>query len=373
MSEQHPAGTHETNLDFVRSLAVLMVVAAHLGWFLGDLHFSFLEISLLGRLGVVIFFVHSGIVNLLSIEGHVRKHGEYRLFRSFMTRRCLRIYPLSIFVVAIVYLSHIPVAHITQGSSTPGNHPGAEVVPSLFLVQNFVQFDQLLEPLWSLPYEIQMYCLFPFVFVVLRRFKSAKILVFAWALLAVVEHVIAPHIAKHGNPGHIFAIPDMLYFFLWFLAGLYAYKEMKTSKRTLPFWVLPALLGFLCLMCSLSYDRNKFMFMSLCLGLAIPYIQGCQIGALNHACGWVAKYSYGIYLLHDPAIWLGFVKFGHIPIAARIIIFLLTTFGGSVLLYHALEHPMILVGNKAAAAISRKHVPVKLHPFAMAVAAGAGK
>jgi hypothetical protein len=33
---------------------------------------------------------------------------------------------------------------------------------------------------------------------------------------------------------------------------------------------------------------------------------------------------------------------------------------------------MILVGNKAAAAISRKHVPVKLHPFAMAVAAGAG-
>jgi peptidoglycan/LPS O-acetylase OafA/YrhL len=368
-----PSAGYETNLDFVRALAVLLVVAAHLGWFFGDIHLSFFEISLLGRLGVVIFFVHSGIVNLLSIERHVRKQGEHHLFRSFMTRRCFRIYPLSVFVIAVVYLSHVPVAHLNHGSSTLGNHPGAEVVPSLFLVQNFVQFDQLLEPLWSLPYEIQMYCLFPLIFLAMRRLKSARLLVFSWALLATVEYVIGPHFAKHANLGHILAIPDMLYFFLWFLAGLYAYKEMQTSKRSLPFWVLPVLLGFLCLMCSLSYDRNKFMFMSLCFGLAIPYIQGCQIGTLNRACGWVAKYSYGIYLLHDPAIWLGFVKFGHIAIGARIAIFLLTTFGGSVLLYHAIEHPMILVGNKAAAAISRKRALVRVRPITMAAAAGAGQ
>ena len=368
---ESPSVGHETNLDFVRALAVLIVVAAHLGWFFGDLHIGFFEISLLGRLGVVIFFVHSGIVNLLSIERHARKHGEHRLFRSFITRRCFRIYPLAIFVVSAVYFSHIPVAHLSQGVTNLGNNPRAEFIPSLFLVQNFVQFDQLLEPLWSLPYEIQMYCLFPFIFVALRRFRSAKIIVFAWAVLAAVEHVIAPHFAKHGNIGHALAIPDMLYFFLWFLAGLYAYKEMQTSKRNLPFWVLPALLSFLCLVCSLSYDRNKFIFISLCFGLALPYIQGCPFGAMNRGCAWVAKYSYGIYLLHDPAIWLGFVKCVHFPLVARVSIFLLTTFGGSVLLYHAIEHPMILVGNKAAAAISRKTVPVRLH--AVAAAAGAAQ
>jgi peptidoglycan/LPS O-acetylase OafA/YrhL len=359
MNHKEIVGTQETNLDFVRALAVLMVVAAHLGWFLGDVHLSFLEPSLLGRLGVVIFFVHSGIVNLLSIERHVYKQGDHRLLRAFMTRRCFRIYPLSIFIVSIIYLTRVPIAHINVWSTTIGNNPRAELLPSLLLVQNFVQFDQIVEPLWSLPYEIQMYCLFPLIYLGLRRFNSARILVFSWALLAAVQHVIAPHIAKHGNLGHIFALPDMLYYFLWFLAGLYAYKEMQTSRRTLPFWALPALLGFLCVLCSLSYDRSKFIFMSLCLGLALPYIKNCEIGTINRVCGWVAKYSYGIYLLHDPAIWLGFVRFSHIPMFARIAIFLLTTFGGSVLLYHALEHPMILIGNKAAAAISRKRVSVK--------------
>lgn len=343
---------HETNLDFVRAFAVLLVVAAHLGWFLGDIHLSFFEISLLGRLGVVIFFVHSGIVNLLSIERHIRKHGNHRLFSAFMTRRCLRIYPLSILVVVVVFATHIPVAHISSWSAAPPNHPRAELVPSLLLVQNFFQFDQLLEPLWSLPYEIQMYAFFPLIYVALHRLKSTRPLIFTWSILAAVEFIIAPHMAKHGTPGHIFAVPDMLYFFLWFLTGIYAYKEMQDSRRTLGFWTLPALLAFLSVVCSLSYDRNKFIVISLCFGLALPHIQSCTNVSVNGFCAWIAKYSYGIYLLHDPAIWLGFVRFAHLPIVARIIIFLLTTFGGSVALYHALEYPMILIGNKAGAAIS---------------------
>jgi peptidoglycan/LPS O-acetylase OafA/YrhL len=353
MNSAEQIGGHETNLDVVRAIAVLMVVCAHLGWFFGDVHIGFFQFSLLGRLGVVIFFVHSGIVNLSSIERHARMHGERRLFWAFMARRCLRIYPLSVFVVSVIYLTHIPVAHVNNWITSGGNHPRAELIPSLLLIQNFVQFDQILEPLWSLPYEIQMYCLFPMIFLALRHFKSAKVLVFAWALLASVEHVISPHIAKHGNPGHIFALPDMLFYFLWFLAGLYAYKEMQTSKRVLPFWVLPAVLAFLGLACTLSYDHNKFMFLSLCLGLALPHIQSCEIARLNGASGWVAKYSYGIYLLHDPSIWLAFVRFSHAPFVVRVFLFVLATFGGSVLLYHALEHPMILIGNRLAAAISK--------------------
>jgi peptidoglycan/LPS O-acetylase OafA/YrhL len=364
MSPQTIVPTHETNLDFVRALAVLMVVGAHLGWYFGDAHFSFFEFSLLGRLGVAVFFVHSGIVNLLSIERHVHKYGERHLFAGFMTRRCLRIYPLAMFVVALVYLTHIPVAHINQWGTTIGNHPKAEFFPSLLLVQNFVQFDQLIEPLWSLPYEIQMYCLFPLIYMILRRFKSARVLIFTWAVLATVEHVVEPHILKHANLGKTLAIPDLLYFFLWFLVGFYAYKEMKTSKRNLPFWLLPVLLGFMCVACTLSYDRNKFIFLSLCFGVSLPYFQSCKIQGINRACAWVAKYSFGIYLLHDPAIWLGFVRSVHFPLIVQVGIFLLATFGGSVLLYHALEHPMILVGNKAAAAICRHKPHSKLQVLA---------
>lgn len=61
MNRSGSAATHATNLDLVRAVAVLMVVGAHLAWFHGNVRFGFFEPSLLGRLGVVIFFVHSGI------------------------------------------------------------------------------------------------------------------------------------------------------------------------------------------------------------------------------------------------------------------------------------------------------------------------
>jgi hypothetical protein len=55
----------------------------------------------------------------------------------------------------------------------------------------------------------------------------------------------------------------------------------------------------------------------------------------------------------------------HIPVAH------LTTFGGSVFLYHALDHPMIVFGNKLAAALARKNVPARIEP--LAAGAGAGR
>jgi hypothetical protein len=60
---------------------------------------------------------------------------------------------------------------------------------------------------------------------------------------------------------------------------------------------------------------------------------------------------------------------GNLPIVVRLSAFMLATFGGSILIYHALEHPMILIGNKAAIAISRKTIPAKAR--AAAVMAGA--
>jgi len=364
MNQKDNVSAHETNLDFIRAVAVLIVVGSHLALFFGNLHVGFLEPSLIGKLGVVIFFVHSGIVNMFSIERHIQKHGEYRLFRAFMIRRCFRIYPLSIFVVLVIFSTKLPASRIANFAATIGQHANAELVPSLFLVQNFVRFDQILGPLWSLPYEVQIYCLFPMIYLILRRFSSTRVLLFAWAILAAVDQLITPRLAKHGYIGSSVVIPDLLFYFLLFLAGLCAYKEMQTSRRVLHFWLLPALLAFMCVTWLLSYDNIKCIFISLSLGLALPHIQNCEISALKRICGWVAKYSYGIYLLHDPAIWLAFVELGHFPIAVRVGTFLLATFGGSVLIYHALEHPMILVGNKAASAISRKRITANVQTAA---------
>jgi len=358
-------GGHETNLDFVRALAVLLVVCSHLAWFFGDPHFSFFQPAILGKLGVIIFFVHSGIVNMLSIERQVNKQGERCLFRAFMTRRCFRIYPLSIAVVALIFFAKVPASRLeTYGAVTVGQHANVELIPSLLLVQNFLHLDQIVGPLWSLPYEIQIYCLFPIGYLVMRRFRSGKLLLFAWSLLAALDYLVAPHFARHANVGQLITIPDLLFYLILFLPGLYAYKEMQISQRVVGFWALPALLALLASVWCLAYDQTKCVFVTLCLGLALPYVRTCRVAAVNLTCGWVAKYSYGIYLLHFPAIWLAFVRLGRFPRVVQAVAFLTVTLGGSVLAYHALEHPMILIGNKAAAAIGRTKRPERIQAIA---------
>lgn len=367
MDNQSQIGGHESNLDFARALAVIMVVVSHLALFFGTFTFGFVEPVLFGKLGVIIFFVHSAIVNMMSLARHIRKHGEQRLFRTFMTRRCFRIYPLSIVVVSVVFFTKLPVSLLAHRVAAIGRTPNAEFIPSLFLMQNFLRYDQILSPLWSLPYEVQMYCLFPVAYLSIRRLRSTKAMVFAWALLATVDHVITPHFVKHVNLGHALTIPDFLSYGLLFAAGLYAFKEMQTARRVVPFWALPVLITVVSIVWCLSYgDTTKCVLVTFCLGLALPYIKASKNSTQTRVCGWVAKYSYGIYLLHFPAIWLAFVHFSYLRMVAQVSIFVFATLGGSVLAYHAIELPMILIGNDLAGRLSCNKVTLK----AQAAAAG---
>ncbi|MGI8548086.1 MAG: hypothetical protein ACR2M1_12270, partial [Gemmatimonadaceae bacterium] len=60
----------------------------------------------------------------------------------------------------------------------------------------------------------------------------------------------------------------------------------------------------------------------------------------------IAKYSYGIYLLHVPAMWIGFVLAGRAPVILQWVVF-----GAAVVLlpwiaYHIVENRGILLGRR---------------------------
>src|SRR5437899_9089949 len=98
------------NLDFLRANAVLMVLAFHVLGSFGIRRAGPFNLEAMGQLGVLLFFVHTSFVLMLSLERQVAQYGQRRLFLVFMARRLFRIYPLSIFVVGAIALFRLPLA-----------------------------------------------------------------------------------------------------------------------------------------------------------------------------------------------------------------------------------------------------------------------
>src|SRR6476620_11599698 len=82
------------NLDVLRSIAVMLVLLQHLLLRSHVKHIYWLETSCLGYFGVLLFFVHTTLVLMFSLERH-----HDGIFRSFYIRRLFRIYPLAILAV----------------------------------------------------------------------------------------------------------------------------------------------------------------------------------------------------------------------------------------------------------------------------------
>src|ERR1700744_2238219 len=88
------------NLDILRSFAVSLVLLAHTIDVVAYKHH--LEggseyTECFGRLGLLLFFVHTSLVLSYSLA-RIPARG-WELFRTFMVRRVFRLYPLSIFCV----------------------------------------------------------------------------------------------------------------------------------------------------------------------------------------------------------------------------------------------------------------------------------
>src|SRR5256885_6558167 len=157
----------ERNLDVLRAVAVLLVLADHV--FAATAHASgtWNWNWAVGRLGVLLFFVHTSLVLMSSLE---RGGSAPGWTKRFYIRRAFRIYPLAVFMIAFVVVLRLP-SHVTwDGSDMARAFPSTSTLFSnLLLVQNLTGARDVLGVLWSLPLEIQMYVLLPLCFVVAKR------------------------------------------------------------------------------------------------------------------------------------------------------------------------------------------------------------
>lgn len=316
------------NLDVLRSVAVAFVVLDHLrrpafhaGSGIGQLTDS------LGLLGVAIFFVHTTLVLMQSLE----RTGPAPL--PFYVRRAFRIYPLSMLAACIGGW----LAYVGQNSLDLGTFAS-----NLLLVQNLTHTASMPGPLWTLPYEVQMYLVLPFLFLVTGFVRPVRWIAGFW--LGAVALVLSLYATGLDY------LP--LRFVPCFLPGVVAYVLGKRAGRHGP-WLLFALVAFgvaLLPLVALAHVPITAFLWVFCaaLGFAIPLCREITSPPLIAAGKVIAKYSYGIYLTHTVVIGIAFNGFAPAPLIVRTAVFVVLLALLPHLAYRFIEKPGIQLGKLLA-------------------------
>jgi peptidoglycan/LPS O-acetylase OafA/YrhL len=320
---------HESaNLDLLRSVAVSIVVISHIPRYLWPWPQAY-SLQTLGRLGVAIFFVHTTLVLLQSMDRHGDGVG------GFYVRRFFRIYPLSIAVVLF-----------TSGMLVIGGRaPDVSVfVSNLLLVQNLTGAPSYPHPLWSLPFEVQMYLVLPVIYAITRYSARPVAGIVALALVAAAASLSGIELVQY--------VPC-------FLAGALCFV---LTKR-LPAAHSPALLAaVVCIGAALvpalvaanpaeksQVWAETLLFWPFCLaiGLVIPRCREVRRAGLARIGKTVATYSYGVYLTHIFVIAAAFpgpqADGAHSWIILAVLLPLF-----SWIVHHAVERPGMRLGARIA-------------------------
>ena len=297
----------------------------------------------LGQLGVLMFFVHTCLVLMWSLE---RSNLQgWRMFYSFYVRRAFRLYPLSVVCVLFAYRFDLRWSPLNLWQNLT-------LTQNLFFT-NKPAFPPTLTPLWSLPLEVEMYLVLPLLFVFFRNWPL-KYLAATWSV-SVAAAFIQPDL------GDWFLI---LRFVPCFLGGTIAWRLIRERDRAhLPAWLWPlaiATISTVWMTATRRYSPLNIAVFGLCLGLAIPIFHEIRWSAATTASKIIARYSYGIYLTHFPVMVYVLSdprspRFKGLPPLPRpkhyarpvdAVLVLLLTAIASLTLYHLIESPGIRFGQE---------------------------
>jgi len=328
------AGKDLPNLDLLRSVAVLTVLAAHVYGALSARHYG----PFYGAFGVGLFFVHTALVLMWSLERRPQ-------VLDFYVRRVARIYPLAMVIVLIAVATHAKVNSFhDDGAFFLYSAPTLkQVLSHLLLVQNFFSGNFIVYPMWSLPLEMQMYVLLPAIFFFLRKNMAVWPLLLFWALAAAFAH-------KAFGPDDI----NLAVAAPYFLPGLMAYVGFSRWKPLLPGWSFVAALAVLLWLGGHAGNWQRAWWPCLALGLVLPLFRQLQQGVLTKVCWQIARYSYGIYLTHPFALLLAFYVCRDFARPMQFAVLLASLAAFSVAAYHLIEAPGMRVGAKIAGAAARR-------------------
>ncbi len=304
----------------------------------------------IGTFGVLLFFVHTSLVLMYSMQRS--QLSGVPLLKNFYVRRAFRIYPLSVLAVLTAAALHLDSGvNGIPGLSRAAPVSLGRIFSNLLLAQNLARPGSIINVLWSLPYEVQMYVFLPFLFMWIRsaqgkgKRSSVWWLCALWAVTAALA-IVRADVAESGWMSSIVGRLSLLEYVPNFVPGIIAYTLAHAARIRSYFWPTFILL----LVAAYVAHPSSAVGWVLCLllGFSIPYFGEIKTAWLRAGSHWIATYSYGIYLSHQFCIWLVADPMASLPLWSRIVVLIGLLIGIPVALYHGIEKPMIKVGADLA-------------------------
>lgn len=338
--------TYRPEIDGLRAIAVLSVVAYHLGitGFFG------------GFIGVDIFFVISGYL-ITRIIATQLEAGTF-CFTDFYNRRIKRIYPMFILVVGlssflgIVIFDGLHFDRLRQGVEF-----SAIFATNFYFAKGGGYFDlendsHPLLHLWSLSVEEQYYLFFPLLVYFLYRFarRATPWILGGLALISLVLCWLPQEYYTHFI--HRYYLSHLRFFELLIGACLVYVPRYDTviHHRWAPWVSVLCLLGLW--ICNIAYYPDMAFVPGLALLLpvlftaSIIYLAQAQQGVvyrfLSHTIMVrIGLLSYSLYLWHWLLVAFGHYVFGHGPFhPINTILIIVASFILSCLSYYLVEQPV---------------------------------
>jgi len=341
-------------LDGLRGLAILMVLAFHLGFLPG------------GSLGVDVFFVLSGFLITTLLAEEWQRRGSISL-KAFYLRRALRLWPAFITLLVFCVLSSFLAASAEEAAIRR-----REVIVAGCYVVNWPNLHKtpmfLLGHTWSLSVEEQFYLLWPLSLYLMLRWKLPRRRI----LVLVCAGILGSALLRLGlyragrDLGHG---PDIIRLYMGLdtradslltgcLVGLLATWGLLPRSRRFVFWAgLASLLsvaglGFLawrrCLEHS-QYYHGLFTVAAMMVGVIIVR----QLSAPSRLGKFVlqsaplvglGRISYGLYLYHIPI--LAFLLRTGLPPLAMALAAAGLTLATALLSYYCIERPCLRLKDR---------------------------
>ena len=373
-STRHAGRGHIKALDGIRGLAILLVLFHHafLSNFAagGRLTQAVGELFHLGRMGVDLFFVLSGFL-ITGILLDTRADPSF--FKKFYSRRVLRIFPLY-YGVLLVLLALTPLLHFNwQGMRLLFLFDLQNLRPDV--ISNFLLTPSLgLFHFWSLAIEEQFYFVWPAVVFFIRDrrtlFKVTVTLIACSILLRLI--LVAAGVGEVAIRVDTLCRADAL-LLGGILAMLFRSRLRPRVLRLAPTICLATISLVAVSIVFLGDDGTvlptvphaaiipywisglRYSVFALCFASLIAWsLRPASIMASVFQLRFLrffGKYSYGIYVLHVPAITLllspirtllhGLTGSKGIAVAGSGILAILLSIAAAVLSFHLFEKPFL--------------------------------